>query len=459
MMTREELHSLSTAELIERCLRLQAQVQHLEARVAELEQRLGPPKTAHNSSVPPAKSEKPNPPRVLRCERAKRGPKVGHVGHARPFVPPDRIVERRVEQCVNCGQDLQTTEQKLHSRHQQVELPEIRPIVTEVRCYATTCTQCGTTQHGTYPAGLEPSHRFGPQVEALIIYLREQHHISEERIEEILEDVFHIDTSQGGLDHTKQRALEVLTPAAETIQQELQQSAVIGSDETSARINGQRQWEWVFQTPTLSYYTIAPKREAKVIAQVLEQARPRVWVSDLGAAQLKAPAESHQICLEHQRRDLAYVIESEHSRWAYEMQRLFRRARRLNQRRAELPLEILQHQVQSVEQVCDQLLAQTLHTPRAEKLQARYRKHRAHLFVFLYQADVPPDNNASERALRNSVVHRKVTGGFRSAWGAKLHAVAMTVMETAKKRKQNVLGVLRELFAPSPKPTPASLSP
>jgi len=459
MMTREELQALSIPKLIDLCLQLQAQVEQLQARVTELEQRQGPPKTSRNSSVPPSKSAKSNPPLVLRCERTKRGPKVGHVGHARPFVPPDRLVECRVEKCARCGHDLQSTEQKLHSRHQQVELPEIRPLVTEVRCYATTCPQCGTEQHSTYPPGLEPSHLFGPQLEALTIYLREQHHLSEERIEEILEDVFHVASSQGGLDHTKQRAVEVLTPAAETIRQELQQSAVIGSDETSARLNGQQQWEWVFQTPTLSYYTITPKRAAAVIARVMEQARPRVWISDLGAAQLKAPAESHQVCLEHQRRDLEYVIESERSRWAYEMQRLFQRARRLHKRRAALSPEIFQGQVQAIEQACDRLLAQTLHTPRAEKLQARYRKHREHLFVFLHQANVPPDNNASERALRNSVVHRKVTGGFRSAWGAQLHAAAMTVMETAKKRKQNVLGVLRALFAPLPKPILASQSP
>lgn len=459
MMTREELQALSIAELIDLCLQLQAQVEQLQTRVSGLEQRLGPSKTSRNSSIPPSKSEKSNPPLVLRCERPKRGSKVGHVGHARPFAPPDCIVERRVEKCARCGHDLQSTEQKLHSRHQQVELPEIRPVVTEVRCYATTCPQCGTEQHGTYPPGLEPSHLFGPHLEALTTYLREQHHISEERIEELLEDVFHVASSQGGLDHTKQRALAVLTPAAETIRQELQQSAVIGSDETSTRINGQRQWEWVFQTPTLSYYTVAPKRDANVITQVMAQACPRAWVSDLGAAQLKAPAEAHQVCLEHQRRDLEYVIESEHSRWAYELQRLFQRARRLNQWRAGLSPEIFQGQVQAIEQACDRLLAQTLHTPRAEKLQARYRKHREHLFVFLHQADVPPDNNASERALRNSVVHRKVTGGFRSAWGAKLHAVAMTVMETAKKRKQNVLDALRALFAPLPKPIPASQSP
>ncbi|MCK4298756.1 MAG: transposase, partial [Planctomycetes bacterium] len=31
---------------------------------------------------------------------------------------------------------------------------------------------------------------------------------------------------------------------------------------------------------------------------------------------------------------------------------------------------------------------------------------------------MPAANNGSERALRKSVVHRKVSGGFRSAWGA-----------------------------------------
>jgi hypothetical protein len=97
MMTREELQALSIPKLIDLCLQLQAQVEQLQARVTELEQRQGPPKTSRNSSVPPSKSEKSNPPLVLRCERTKRGPKVGHVGHARPFVPPDRLVECRVE--------------------------------------------------------------------------------------------------------------------------------------------------------------------------------------------------------------------------------------------------------------------------------------------------------------------------------------------------------------------------
>jgi Transposase IS66 family len=44
------------------------------------------------------------------------------------------------------------------------------------------------------------------------------------------------------------------------------------------------------------------------------------------------------------------------------------------------------------------------------------------LFVFLKRRDAEPTNNESERALRPSVIFRKVTNGFRSEWGAKTYA-------------------------------------
>ena len=44
--------------------------------------------------------------------------------------------------------------------------------------------------------------------------------------------------------------------------------------------------------------------------------------------------------------------------------------------------------------------------------------------------DVPPDNNAGEQALRHVVVHRKVSGGFRSDWRAEAFAALVTVPPT-----------------------------
>jgi transposase len=78
-------------------------------------------------------------------------------------------------------------------------------------------------------------------------------------------------------------------------------------------------------------------------------------------------------------------------------------------------------------------------------LQKRYLKHRQHLFVFLYRTDVSPTNNDSERALRHSVVHRKVTGGFRSQWGADAYAALASVIDTAALNGVNAFDAIQSL--------------
>ena len=88
------------------------------------------------------------------------------------------------------------------------------------------------------------------------------------------------------------------------------------------------------------------------------------------------------------------------------------------------------------------------HRRGKQRLRKRYVKHRAALFTFLQRADVPPDNNACERVLRHGVVHRKVSGGFRSDWGAQTFATVATVLQTAQKRGQDALTTLHSLLGP-----------
>ncbi|MGH8064286.1 MAG: IS66 family transposase [Candidatus Entotheonellia bacterium] len=86
----------------------------------------------------------------------------------------------------------------------------------------------------------------------------------------------------------------------------------------------------------------------------------------------------------------------------------------------------------------------------ARRLQARYRDQRANLFVFLDRPDVPPTNNASEQDLRPAVIHRKVTGGYRSWSGADVSAVFALLLTTARKRGHNLFDALRSVAGPSP---------
>src|SRR3954451_2555040 len=68
------------------------------------------------------------------------------------------------------------------------------------------------------------------------------------------------------------------------------------------------------------------------------------------------------------------------------------------------------------------------------RLRKRYLAVRDSLFTFLEHPDAPPDNNGSERDLRPMVTYRKVTGGFRSAWGPDLCAAVKSVVGTAARR-------------------------
>ena len=71
------------------------------------------------------------------------------------------------------------------------------------------------------------------------------------------------------------------------------------------------------------------------------------------------------------------------------------------------------------------------------RLLKRLRRERGMLFTFLEQDGVDWNNNAAERALRSSVVIRKITYGNQSDEGAHAHAVLMSIRETCGLRREN----------------------
>src|SRR3954447_5137543 len=453
-MSDEALAELSAWDLIALIRRLEEQLVAVttqltaaQARNAELEaeraRRSGPPKTPQNSSTPPSKGWKREEP-PTGAAGAKRGRPVGHPGTSRRRTEPDWVVLCQPTHCADCGANLAAAPQERVGTSQVVELPPVQPVVLEAWRYAATCAQCGATTTASYPAGFEPTRVFGPHLEALRTYLHEQHHVSYARLATLGWDLWHLAISQGALANALRRVATRLQSQAAAIREQVRASPVIGSDETSARVNGRTHWQGVFQTPTASYHVIVPRRNGAVVHDFLRDAAPETWVSDLGKPQVGAPAERHQICLAHQLRELQYVVDREQSAWAQDCQAVFRLAiHRAHQRDAgELWGAAYTTAVAAIERRCDALLATPVEGPEASRLWVRFREHREHLFVFLYDPTVPPTNNASEQALRNSVVHRQVTGGVRSDWGAEAHAILTTVLDTARKRGQDLLATL-----------------
>jgi transposase len=446
-MERDALAELSREQLIELVLGLVAEVAELKARVGQ------PPKTPGNSSVPPSVGFKAN-----RAERRARKRRPGHDGISRRRQQPDVIVRCRPTACAGCGESLPLAGQRRVGRSQVIELPPIRPVVVEAWQYAAQCDGCGRRTKGTYPAGLEPTRTFGPQVEALLGYLHERHHVGYERLVEVCRDLFGLRISEGGIDLALRRLAERARPTYEAIGAEVRAGPVIGSDETGARVAGKTAWQWVFQTPEASYHVIVPRRNAEVIAAFLGETRPEGWVSDLWSPQLQVDADTHQICLSHQIRNLTYAVEADGYAgrvWAVELRHLFGRAIHLHAIRETLTPTSFTRRRRRIENAVDRLISRTFlpeqpDTANARRLQARYREHRAGLFVFLDRPDVPPTNNASEQDLRPSVIHRKVTGGFRSQLGADVSAILTSLLATARKRGENLFQSLRSVAGTSP---------
>ena len=468
-MDRAALERLSRAELIELVVQLGEMVvtvgglpdriAELEGRIAELEaeaaRREGPPKTSGNSSVPPSVGFKANRPERRRRHRGKRR---GHPGTSRRRQTPDVIVRCRPTACQGCGAALPSDGQRRVGRSQVVELPPMRPVVVEAWQYAARCRGCGMRTKGTYPVGLEPTRTFGPQIEALLGYFHERHHVSYERLVEVCREVFGLTISEGGIDRTLRRLAERARPTYEAIGAQVRAGPVIGSDETSARVAGRNAWHWAFQTPEASYHMIVPRRNGEAIAAFLGDARPEGWVSDLWAPQLQVAADTHQICLAHQIRNLTYAAEADGYTgrlWAVELRHLFGRAIHLHAIRDTITPTSFGRRRVRIDNAVDRLVFRTFlpvtsDTANARRLQERYREHRAHLFVFFDRPDVPPTNNASEQDLRPSVIHRKVTGGYRSQLGADGSAIFTSLLTTARKCGENLFQALRSVAGPSP---------
>jgi transposase len=446
-MERDALAELSREQLVELVLTLAAEV-------AELKRQQGqPPKTPGNSSVPPSVGFKAN-----RAERRARKRRHGHDGISRRRQPPDVIVRCRPGTCAGCGEPLPLAAQRRVGRSQVVELPPVRPVVIEAWQYAARCAGCGHRTKGTYPAGLEPTRTFGPQIEALLGYFHERHHVGYERLVEVCRDLFGLRISEGAIDLALRRLAERARPTYEAIGAEVRAGPVIGSDETGARVAGKTAWQWVFQTPEASYHVVVPRRNAAVIAAFLGDTRPEGWVSDLWSPQLQVDAATHQICLSHQIRNLTYAVEADGYAgrvWAIELRHLLGRAIHLHGIRDTLTPASFTRRRRRIENAVDRLVLRTFlpdqpDTANARRLQARYQEHRASLFVFFDRPDLPPTNNASEQDLRPSVIHRKVTGGFRSQLGADISAIFTSLLTTARKRGENLFDALRAVAGPSP---------
>ncbi len=422
--------------------RLTAQETRITALEARIEELTRPPKTPDNSSKPPSQGQKPDRP-----EGAPRPPRASRPGVGRALHPnPDRVIDARLAACPKCEAAFPEASQTPQQVYERIELPPIRPDVTQVRLFGGRCACCGERVTAEAPPGLEQGSPFGHSIAALVVYLHYAHAIGMERLATLMDELFSLSISEGAISNILARAREPLLEATAAIEAMVVASPVVCSDETSARVKGKTWWEWVFIGTLAVLHVIKPSRGKAVVTALFGSIRPQVWVSDMLGSQ-RGHAIEWQVCLAHLLRDAKYAIEDGDSAFSAPFRRLLLRAIAIGRRRDTLKDTTLKQYLHDLDRRLDRIIRAAPIGEAGRKLHKRMLANRGHLFVFMTRRDVPYTNNVSERALRPSVIFRKVTNGFRCEWGAETYAAFRSVVSTAKANGASVHDTIRFVLA------------
>lgn len=434
-----------------------AQISALLLRVENLEQELSfykNQKHSGNSHIPPSTSlNKPKRNESLREKSGKRpGGQQGHEGSTLAFSAiPDEIIIHAPQYCHRCGDDLTDIPAIALSKRQVIDIPKPVAICTEHQTFAKTCT-CGHVTQGTFPVNVNAYVQYGSHIEALTAYLSARQYMPFGRIQEFYSKIMGLELSQGGIAGILQRFTAKALPIYQEIKNRVEKSTCLGTDETGAKINGKTHWFWTWQNEALTFIVQSQSRGYKTIAETFPGGLPGVvLVHDRWAAHFRCEAQQHQICLAHLFRDLNYIAQVHQDDWSQSLKALLKRAVDLYNEtgydglspslvRNELEqslIALLRHQLPDKDKL-------------AIRLQKKLCKISRHVLCFLHYNNVPPDNNGSERAIRNIKVKQKVSGGFRSLDGADGFAVIRSVIDTTIKAGNDVFYALKLIANFSP---------
>lgn len=423
--------------------RLKEEIENLKARLHKYEN----PKNSRNSSLPPSKDENRLTKTKSLREQTGRSPggQKGHKGSTLKMVDkPDYIEEHHPEYCNCCGRSLEGINSEFVEKRQIADIPEIVIKITEHLIYKKKC-ECGHETISQFNKGMKNRITYGCNIESLTAYFSVRQYIPFKRLQEVFRDVFKSAISEGGLHEMLKRISSKALPIYNQIRERLSNSVYVGSDETGGKINGIKNWYWTWQNDQLTFITSSKNRGTATIDVNFKNGfKNAVLGHDCWKSHFQTDALSHQICTAHLLRELEYLTELYKNKWSKEFSQMLRFALDHKKQLKREDYYYPQPKTVLIERWLDELLEKKIDEDQKELIafQRRMQKYKQFIFQFLYNPDVPPDNNGSERAIRNIKVKLKVSGQFKSDQGSDKFAILRSITDTAVKNGQNVLHAL-----------------
>ncbi len=451
--TREQAYRRRIADLEAEVAALKAEV----ARLAELVAKLS--KNSSNSSKPPSsdivKPPKPTSSKKADSRKKKRkiGGQPGHAKHERePFSSEEIDDTRKYELncCPDCGSSVSARPKEARVV-QQVELVEKPVEIIEHRAEGCWCRRCKKVVYAPLPATVRKGGLLGPELTALVGFMKGVCHASFSTIRKYVRDVLKIPISRGQLAKVIRKVSAALEPAYEELRASLPSEPRLNVDETGHKNNGKRHWTWCFRVELYTLFKIDPSRSSSVLIDALGEEFNGVLGCDYFSAYRKYMREFSvqvQFCLAHLIREVKFIMGLPGKRTQVYGERLLDAIRKMFSiihRRETMPPEGFQRAMAAARtDVINAAIWAPPQCKQARNLAKRFRKHGDAYFRFITTPGVEPTNNLAEQAIRFVVIDRRITQGTRSETGQRWCERIWTAIATCTQQGRSVFEYLRE---------------
>jgi transposase len=423
------------------------QIKMLEAKVMDLLkiiQEMSVKKSSHNSSLAPSTDFFKKNKSLRTKSNLKSGGQPGHKGSTLEMkAVPDKVIELKSDFCSICGTSTIDSLQILKSKRQVIEIPPIVPIYEEYQQFSCECKHCGHLQIATFPEEVKAPIQYGSSVDTIISYLSIYQSVPFNRLKKMFSQVYSLPISEGTINNVLTRVAMNCAVIYEQIKANIVDSKIVGSDETGVKVNGGKWWIWVWQNIQNTFIAASPNRGFQTINSIFADGFSKATlISDRWAAQLKTYTKNHQLCLAHLLRELNFLEELEQNEFSTKFKTLIDAVFELkrNQKTLNTPTKIDSEEAKKLENKLNESLSMIIDKkkyPKTSIFQLSMIKNRNYILPCIYDLEIPADNNASERAIRNIKVKQKVSGQFKS--GQHSYCVIRSVIDTLIKRNLEVI--------------------
>ncbi len=372
--------------------------------------------------------------------KKKRGSPFGHRGTSRKR--PKRIdeyVDIYPVKCDRCGAKDITIHESSFEEH-IVEDVQVRVKNTCYRSHYGYCKRCGKVVYSKEETEIIPKSRIGPNARAISSYLR-YIGIPFRKVAKISKDIFGLEITHPSLLDFDTKLTENGEPIYKRIKDEVRSSSSINVDETGWRVNGENFWLWNFVNGQIALFSIEEKRGSEVVKDTLGEEYDGILSSDFYSAYNdKVKAKGKQKCLVHLLCEVKKIEEKNEFDEDTQEELLCQKLKEAIKDAVKIWNEFQREKkniedLKAVKEVTAQKLIEVISSPSENKdiqrLKKRLIKHESELLTFLDHPEIEPTNNRAERALRPSVIMRKITFGNRSIIGIRNHQVIMSILQTA----------------------------